>query len=231
MSENKTMADSKTEQNSLPLVQMTSSIIFDPNDVVGENINFGNQRSLDNASRIHTLFREFSSSKLKLQTLVDVFSAFLVPFNRSPAKKAMTFQTTYDKVPVYFNYDSKVWKATITKEYSDYDNDGRPTKFINIKLPLDGFVLTQSYAHPTNLDELKFTNETRDFGKLLESIVPFKKMEIDAYYKLQQSRLEFYFWNREVQDECVTIKFENGTYNHFVNRKRYTPDELDKMIQ
>jgi len=173
---------------------------------------------------LERIFKQFASSKLKIQTLVDIFSSFLKNFDKTD----MTFQTSYHSNGVSFDYDSKNWTATFTKEFSRYD--GKKIKFINIKLPLDGFVLTSTYSHPTKSDELKYNDETKEFINLLSSIIPFKNMEISAYCKLEDSRLEFYFWNADVEDECVTIKFENGTYNYFVNRKRYTLEEINKMI-
>lgn len=108
----------------------------------------------------------------------------------------------------------------------------RKVKFINVKLPLGGFVLTSEYAHEQKLDEMKYNSETADFIETLAHIIPFSDPITDIYYK--EGRIEVYFWNSEVVDtkgdptECVAVKFEYATYEQFENKKKYKLSELKK---
>ncbi|EGG19718.1 hypothetical protein DFA_00296 [Cavenderia fasciculata] len=199
----------------------------DPNEAVVENIDFQHGRVLRNHDIISRVFNETLKKKLSITTLKDV----LHQFNQTVDKSSLNFNfKTYDRQSVIFQYEDKFWKGTITKEISIYKQ--KKTKFINIKLPNDGYVYSSKYLDDQKQNDSFIVNEeTSSFITDLESLVPFEGGWVEINYKEEDSRFEIYFTDDNQESPSIlTIKFEYGYYENWVNGHKYTRSELKKLL-
>uniref|UniRef100_A0A7S1KRH7 Uncharacterized protein n=1 Tax=Percolomonas cosmopolitus TaxID=63605 RepID=A0A7S1KRH7_9EUKA len=156
------------------------------------------------------LARVVDESKLRISTLSEIFRAFVKSVSNT---SVFTFSDQHiQPVPVMFDYEDKTWTGTVDHQNALYNS----VKFINIKLPNDGFVYTDKYEGSAP-DELKNMSETADFvDMLLEFILnldlDFEVMNVRVIYKTLAGRLAFYFENANA-DKIITIKYEYGWYD------------------
>jgi hypothetical protein len=97
---------------------------------------------LNNHPAIRQLVNNSFAEKVNIQTLTTITTNFLNKFsNDQYLKEVLTFSSDqYQRSPIDFEFDGKIWTATITKQLSPYF--GINTQFINIKLPNDCFIFT-----------------------------------------------------------------------------------------
>eukprot|EP01117_Protostelium_nocturnum_P009540 TRINITY_DN3403_c0_g1_i4.p1 TRINITY_DN3403_c0_g1~~TRINITY_DN3403_c0_g1_i4.p1 ORF type:complete len:194 (-),score=27.43 TRINITY_DN3403_c0_g1_i4:6-587(-) len=116
-----------------------------------------------------------------------------------------------------FDYEGRNWTGKITHEISSYAK--KPTYFINVKLPLDSFIVTDRYGG--DVDNIRETAETFEFVQSITKIADFE-WEAKFNYKEREDRVEFYLWNIDEAlpiRQCLTIKFEYGTYNYYNHKQ------------
>jgi hypothetical protein len=184
----------------------------------------------NNRDLIERVLIQYAPSKLKIQTLAEVFQAFATEFANAQVKLGFNF-TSFQKSPYDFTYDGRVWTATITKEISE-NAAGKPREFINIKLPNDGFFYTSTYQLTLSLVE---NEETKLFVQPLYAfflnIEGFDRsnLKFRINYKEKEARLEVYFED-DINFRTVTIKFVYGTYKYFVDKPAYTLESLKKFL-
>eukprot|EP01118_Nematostelium_gracile_P020297 TRINITY_DN9805_c0_g1_i1.p1 TRINITY_DN9805_c0_g1~~TRINITY_DN9805_c0_g1_i1.p1 ORF type:complete len:265 (+),score=52.85 TRINITY_DN9805_c0_g1_i1:44-838(+) len=165
------------------------------------------------------------SAKLNISTLTDIWNAFRIHW-----KNPIDFKFLhYDRRRSQFTYDGKRWSATINQEILNYADV--ETKFVNIKVPLDGFIVTPYYHDPTpeNPSNMKQDEDTLEFlGKLME-VVPFEQYITRVHYKPHEDRVDVSFENAAAR-EILTCKFELGTYDYYEKEKVFTKQELIKLV-
>lgn len=161
------------------------------------------------AEIVEKVLSSLAPSKLKITTLSAVFEAFYSKW-KGLAKK--------DVDAVYFNYDELLWKATIKKEHSFYED--RCVEFTNIKLPNGGFFYTEEYiekGYDTRMIEneecMKFVDD------IAKKVVEFEIVDVDAAYFQREQKVALYFWN-DNRDQCITVKFEYGYHNGTATQNR-----------
>ena|SRR3990167_1771568 len=174
-----------------------------------------------------TILEQTINEKLRIQTLTDVFLTFKAQVDKYKDYK-IQFSDNYKKQKFYFDYDNKNWTGTITNEFPVYS--GKQTHFINIKLPMDGFVMSKKYEKPDYTDSLLTTGDSTRFVNIVASILPFESYTYDIYYNVDAKQVALYFWNTSVANQCVTVKFEYRTYNFIINRQRYTSEHLKTLV-
>lgn len=204
---------------------------IDPNQMISENIiRSGRSRLLENYELIKEIMEQLASGKTEISTLTEIWKAFYEAFGSTEIYLGRDYSPLQRH---YFIYDGRTWCGTSKSQYSKYiDRHGRrEVQFFNIKLPLDGFLPTVTYQDNENRRSLMMTQETSSFVyDIVSRIVPFEDYEIIANYKVDESRVELYFWEMPQRKRCITVKYELGPFEYYINTKTYTKSQLQDIL-
>lgn len=203
---------------------------MDVNQAISENIDKANGRVLINKGLIHYLISQKCPEKLKLNVLFEVFTNFCDAID---SDNLFTQSQIFDQRKICFEYDDKVWGGTIDCRHGKYKHGSKVHNvlFTNIKLPNDGFFYTDDYVLPeTRTDEIIGTTEVTNIVKsIITRVNPQKTCNhINVNYRPGEGRFEIYLW--ENFDKCLTVKFEYGTYEWYVNKKSFTFEALEEAV-
>eukprot|EP01038_Epipyxis_sp_PR26KG_P015184 gene15184-20453_t len=155
---------------------------FDISKAVCGNID--PDRCLQQALIIEEIASELSPLKLKITTLSDIFNAFMEIFDPTNLDQP---GIEYWKKYYVFKYDERLWNGTITCNYPNYNN-GTQVKFINIRLPNDGYLYTKQYS--AKWDVMVESEVTEVIAMFIEKLNLQEFVdEVDVnYYKLCEGR-------------------------------------------
>jgi len=120
-----------------------------------------------------------------------------------PAKKLAMDQNVDD---VFFEFDEWIWKGTVKTKRSVYN--GEMVKFLNVKLPNDGYIYTDNSAYKEGQSDA-----LKEFRELLQSIMPEGTTFTKWFYNFEWRKLEIHFTEaRENQQKIIYhIGFDYGT--------------------
>lgn len=211
-------------------------------DAISENIDMYDRRRLIHGDLIEIIASREFPDKLRLRVLFDVFTSYMASL-LSVVQFVDTIRegTPLPTTPVHFAFEDKMWSGTIQQGMAPYA--GKSVFFTNLKLPNDGYIYTSKYTcgdsdnEGSNNDDIANDEETNEvvysFVDALKSSFAWLDVDenicMEVNYRAAEGRFELYLWELPLKVRCVTVKFEYGTYDSFINKKRFGPRNLKTL--
>jgi hypothetical protein len=179
------------------------------------------------------VFEEIMASidegKLKINTLSEIFKQFQLNLGDNSIK----FSDGKEGFDVKFDYEEKRWTSTVDMRSTIYKNFD--WKFINIKLPNDGYIYTNNYLKNNTVDmqQVDLLEFVVQLGGFIEKLdLPDFKPNVRINYRHNEGRFECYFEDNK-NCKSVTIKFEYYTSSQTVshNLQLHKPNNLPTSYQ
>lgn len=211
-------------------------------DAISENIDMKDRRRLIHGDLIKIFASKEFPDKLRIGVLFDIFTSYMASLlNVEEFVDTIRQSTPLPKTPVHFAFEGKMWSGTIQQGMAAYA--GRSVFFTNLKLPNDGYIYTSKYTsgdsgnEGSNNDDITDDDETNgvvySFVDALKSSFAWldadENIYVEVNYKAAEGRFELYLWELPLKARCITVKFEYGTYDSFINKKRFGPRNLKTL--